>query len=128
MAKQVIETPNSFVEKSDVYTPGQESEERVSTTIAVSGDENNSKHSFASSVSFSSNKQREGHSAWESEKSRSKADGGFLDHIRGKTSYYTTGAGGGYDTQAHSGYNSPAHGAAPTYYNYGKSVSYEYTP
>ena len=75
-----------MIEKKNVVTPGQDSEERVSTTIAVTGDEHNNKHSFASSISFSSNKQREDQAAWESHKSQSKADGDFLNHIRGNAS------------------------------------------
>ena len=121
-----IQLHNGHVEKQDVVKPGQDSEERVSKTIVVQADdEHNKKHSFESSVSFSSNKQKEGHSAWEAEKNYSKADDDFLDRIRGNTGYSTGPQGGGYKAEHHGGsVSQPGHGGKS--YEFGKKTSFGY--
>ena len=98
--------------------------ERVSTTNVVQvDDEKNKKHSFESSVSFSSNKQKEGHSAWEAEKNYSKADNDFLDRIRGKTGYSTGPKGGGYKAEHHGG---SVGGYGGQGYGFGKKTTFGY--
>lgn len=134
--KYVAETPNTLVESKDVVTPGIDSLHSESTTIAIKEDDKGSKHSFASSVAFSRNQKKEGHAAWESERSYATAEPEFLNKIRGG---HETGfnAGEGHSAHSHSsnaygghgGYGAHgAHGGAygAQGYSYGDQYSNSY--